>query len=66
VDSFLRIIKARDGLIDWVKDCIEVPDENQATFIKFVLLTGVRAGEAFNSFNMIVRLYKRNRLEQQL
>ena len=64
VDSFLRMVKARDGLIDWVKDCIELLDENQATFIKFVLLSGVRAGEAVNSFNIIVRLHKRDRLEE--
>jgi intergrase/recombinase len=64
VDSFLRMIKARDGLIDWVKDCIEVLDEDQATFVKFVLLSGIRAGEAVNSFNIIVRLHKRDRLEE--
>jgi intergrase/recombinase len=64
VDSFLRMIKAEDGLIDWVKDCSEVLDESQTAFVKFVLLSGIRAGEAINSFNMIVRLHQKGKLEE--
>jgi len=63
-DSFLRMIRAKDGLVDWIKDCIEVLDENQATFVKFVMFSGIRAGEAVNSFNMIVKLHHKDKLEE--
>ena len=32
--------------------------------LKFVLVSGIRAGEAVNSFNKIVRLNKRDRLDE--
>jgi len=64
VDSFLRIIRAKDGLVDWVKDCMGILDDGQATFVKFVLFSGIRAGEAVNSFNKIVKLHRKDKLEE--
>jgi hypothetical protein len=64
--SFLRMAKQdnKNDVVGWVKKCIGSFDSSYATFVKFVCLTGLRLGEAINSFNLLVRLSKRGRLSE--
>ena len=38
--------------------------DNERLFLKFVLVSGLRKGEAVNSFNLIIELSKQNRLSE--
>jgi intergrase/recombinase len=51
-------------VVDWVKKCVCSFDKPYADLVKFVYLTGLRLGEAINSFNMIVRLSREGRLNE--
>lgn len=46
----------------WLKEASEVLDQNSAAFLEFALKSGMRTGEAIESFNMIIELSKENRL----
>jgi intergrase/recombinase len=61
--SFLRIMNNHNSdLIEWIEKASEVVRPNERLFLKFLLLTGLRASEAIESFNLITRLHKENRL----
>jgi len=58
----LRMMKRKDGLMDWVKKSTKVLDKNLSTFIEFVMISGIRRGEAINSLNLITRFSKTGKL----
>ena len=62
-ESFIRILETKDGLLDWVKKTQKVLDRSYATFIEFVMVSGIRKSEAINAFNMITRLHQNGRLD---
>jgi len=65
LESFLRIINSKeDDLMKWVNTCISVLDESKATFIKFVMLSGLRKSEAIKSFNMVIKLHETGKLNE--
>jgi len=62
VESFLRMMNRKDGLMDWVKKSAKVLDKNLSTFIEFVMISGIRRGEAINAFNLIIQLQRTGKL----
>jgi len=64
--SFLRIVRrnAKGDMVEWVKNCVGCLDRSYATFVKFVYLSGLRLGEAIESFNLVVRLSREGRLNE--
>jgi len=64
LESFLRIMNTKEGIIDRAKACMKVLDESQATFIRFTALSGLRKGEALDSFNMIIKLSQEGKLNE--
>ena len=62
--AFLRIMNVKEGLMEWIKECMNVLDSSQALFVKFVVMSGLRKGEALNAFNMIVRLNQEGKLHE--
>jgi hypothetical protein len=63
--SFLRIMNNHNSdLLEWNKKASEVMRPNERLFLKFLLLTGLRTGEAIESFNLIIRLNKEDKLFQ--
>ena len=63
-ESFLRIMNTKEGLTEWIKECIKVLDENKSTFIKFMTISVLRKGEAVKSFNRIITLNQEGRLHE--
>ena len=63
LDSFLRMVRVKEGLMDWVRECTRL-DGNLATFIEFLMVTGMRKGEAIKSFNLIIKLAKKGKLDE--
>jgi len=64
LEAFLRMMNAKEGLIDWVKACMNVLGESEAAFTKFALISGLRKGEAIKAFNMIIRLHQDGKLSE--
>jgi len=64
VDAFLRIKNAKHDILDWVRNALKCLDESQRLFVRFKMLSGIRTGEAINSFNMIIQLSAESRLEE--
>ncbi len=64
VDAFLRMMDARHDVLDWVKETLKCLNQSQGLFVEFKLLSGIRTGEAVNSFNMIVRLSRKGELNK--
>jgi hypothetical protein len=58
VQAFTRIFNssAHKGLGEWYKSALAVLNENERLYLRFMLLSGVRAMEGVNSFNLIVEL----------
>jgi hypothetical protein len=58
MQSFMRIFnsKAHDGLGEWYRDANAVLKDNQKLYLRFMLLSGVRAMEGVKSFNLIADL----------
>jgi len=65
-ESFLRILKddLKSGVLEWVKKCLSVFDRSYATFVEFVLISGLRKTEAIEAFNLIVNLSKKEKLSE--
>ena len=64
-ESFLRILRNNNrDVVEWVKRCLESFDDWYATFIEFVLVSGLRKTEAIEAFNLIVRLGREGRLDE--
>jgi intergrase/recombinase len=58
VQAFTRIFnsKAHNGLGEWYKKALAVLKENERLYLRFMLLSGVRAMEGVKAFNLIVKL----------
>jgi hypothetical protein len=58
ITTFTRIFntQAHEGLMQWYQDAREVLADNEKLYLRFILLSGVRAMEGINSFNLIVGL----------
>ncbi|MFB0514724.1 MAG: integrase [Candidatus Bathyarchaeia archaeon] len=64
-ESFLRIIKNNNAnIVEWVGRCLKVFDQNYATFVQFVLISGLRKSEAIQAFNLIVMLKQAGKLDE--
>jgi len=64
VDAFLRMMNVKHDILDWVEDALECLNDSQGLFVKFKMLSGIRTGEAINSFNTIIELSGRGELEE--
>jgi intergrase/recombinase len=64
VDAFLRIMNSKHDILDWANDASECLDKSQRLFVKFKMLSGIRTGEAIDSFNKIIELNASNELEE--
>ena len=64
VDAFLRMMNAKHDILEWVKNALKCLDESQGLFVKFKTLSGIRTGEAINSFNKIIELSARSELDE--
>ena len=65
-DSFLRILNSNNNqndVIDYYKQAKAVVRDNEQLFPKFLLYSGLRVSEAINSFNKVIDLAKKNKLE---
>jgi intergrase/recombinase len=64
-NSFLRIINNNhNNLHSWYKSAYDLLRENEKLFLKYTLVSGLRKGEAVNSFNLIIELSQQNRLSE--
>ncbi len=66
VDSFLRIMhNSNKDVLKWVEKASEVLDNSSlSAFLGFCALSGLRKGEAINSFNLIVKLHRTGKLDE--
>ena len=64
VDAFLRMMNAKHDILEWVEDAVKCLDESQGLFTRFKMLSGIRTGEAINSFNKIIELSAKGELEE--
>jgi len=62
--AFVRMMEKKEGLIEWVKDCLSVLNKDLTTFIRFVMISGLRKEEAVKSFNRIILLSQRGELDK--
>jgi intergrase/recombinase len=63
-DSFLRIVNNNHSdLGQWYSEMQETLRNNEKLFSRFVLVTGLRKAEAINSFNLIIKLHEKGKLE---
>ncbi len=62
-ESFIRILETKDEALDWAQTATKVLDKSYAALIELVLISGIRAGEAINSFNLIIEMHKNRKLE---
>ena len=60
VDAFLRIMSNRNSdVLKWLSRVCEILDDRDlSTFLRFCALSGLRKGEAVNSFNLMVELQR--------
>jgi len=65
IQAFNRIFNsnAHKGIEEWFKDASSVLANNEKLYLRFVMLSGVRAMEGINAFNLIVDLGSRYETE---
>jgi hypothetical protein len=64
-NSFMRIFNNNHGdLIEWYHKAIDVLNDNEKLYLRFMLLSGLRKNEGIQSFNLIIDLYKQNKLNE--
>jgi len=51
-------------VLEWYKTTTSKLSDKEALYLRFVLLSGLRAREAQNSFNLIIKLANENRLKE--
>lgn len=58
ITTFTRIFNrdAHEGLSEWYSQAMKILADNEQLYLRFMLLSGVRAMEGINSFNLIVDL----------
>jgi intergrase/recombinase len=62
LESFLRVMKTREDLVEWVRKCFGILDRSMAEFLRFLIISGLRKEEAIKSFNLILKLLKEGKL----
>ena len=63
-NSFLRIVNNNHSdLGEWYSEMQKILRDNEKLFLKFVLMTGLRKEEGIKSFNLIIRLHKKSKLD---
>jgi hypothetical protein len=62
--TFLRILNnCNSDLPEWYAKAYSILRPHERLFLKFVLVSGIRKGEAINSFNLIINLAKQKNLQ---
>lgn len=64
VESFLRIINAKNDLKEWLEKAMKTLNEDQKTFMEYACISGLRKSEAVNSFNLVIKLSKEGKLNE--
>ena len=64
LQAFLRTMTSKDGLVEWVRECMDVLDKSKSTFIRYLAISGIRTGEAIKSFNLIMKFDREGRLDE--
>ena len=54
----------QNSLHSWYKATKGLLRDNERLFLRFILVSGLRKGEAVNSFNLIIELSQQNRLPE--
>ena len=63
IKSFLRILKASDSnILTWYKEASNIIRVHEQTYLKFLILSGLRKEEGINAFNKIIQLRNDDRL----
>ena len=63
IEAFLRMLNGNvTNILEWYRKVTNIVSENEDQYLKFVLLSGLRRTEAIRSFNLIIKLYRRNDL----
>jgi len=64
IDSFFRIMNSSSSdVLAWFSKSIEALDDDKlSTYLRFVLMSGMRKTEAIDSFNLLIRLDKERRV----
>jgi intergrase/recombinase len=63
IDAFFRMMSNfNSDILEWFNKSVKVLDYDLSMFLKFVLMTGIRKGEAVNSFNLILNLNKKGKI----
>jgi len=65
LEAFLRIRNnSNSNVLEWLRDVSKVLGEDSTTFLEFALSSGLRTSEAIESFNLIIKLSRENKLEE--
>ena len=65
IDAFFRMINNKNhDVLKWLEENTKLLDRNCSTYLKFVVLSGLRANEAIDSFNLIIKLGAEGRLRE--
>jgi intergrase/recombinase len=64
LEAFLRITEPKEEIVEWLKACLKVLDEDKSTFLWFLAVSGLRKGEAISSFNLIIKLSQKGKLNE--
>ncbi len=63
IDSFLRILRNENkNVLAWYRQATSILTENCSTYLKFLLMSGLRVSEALESFNLIRMLQQQGQL----
>ncbi|MGA2309034.1 MAG: hypothetical protein ABSG57_05745 [Candidatus Bathyarchaeia archaeon] len=64
-NAFLRIMNGNDlDILKWYAEVQDLLRNNERTFLKYLLFSGLRKNEAIKSFNRIIELAKNHRLSE--
>ena len=65
-DSFLRILNSnvKSDVLEWYYDTIGKLSKNDAIFLKYCLLSGLRRSECVLSWNRVIQMYRDNKLNE--
>jgi intergrase/recombinase len=62
VDSVVRILEAKDDVLDWAKTATERLENSYATLVKLAAASGLRKTESIDAFNLAVKLQNAGKL----
>ncbi|MEM2129698.1 MAG: integrase [Candidatus Bathyarchaeia archaeon] len=55
---------SNSDILEWYKKAVNVVRDCEKLYLKYVMVTGIRKEEAINSFNLIIKLARENRLSE--